>query len=113
MKKYLLLTIFFVLSLENMAQLQLPKLISNHLILQRDKPLLIWGKSNPNAEVLLTFDTDSFVTRADETGNWEIPLPAQSAGGPHTLGLALEYKSSWKMSGLVMCGFVVGNQTWN
>lgn len=84
MKKYLLLTIFFVLSLENMAQLQLPKLISNHLILQRDKPLLIWGKSNPNAEVLLTFDTDSFVTRADETGNWEIPLPAQSAGGPHT-----------------------------
>lgn len=83
-KKIILFSLLLLISLDNFAQLKLPKLISNHLILQRDKPIKIWGKAIPNADVNLLFDKDSFMTRADESGNWEFLLPAQQAGGPHT-----------------------------
>ncbi|MCA0230838.1 MAG: sialate O-acetylesterase [Bacteroidetes bacterium] len=67
------------------AQLRLPRLISDGMVLQRDQSLRLWGWASPQEKVSLLFKNKQYKTQADATGNWEIKLPAQPAGGPFDL----------------------------
>jgi sialate O-acetylesterase len=67
------------------GQVRLPQLVSNNLILQRDAPAVLWGWATPGEPVSLTFQKSTYKTAADGAGSWEIRLPPQKAGGPHTL----------------------------
>jgi sialate O-acetylesterase len=64
------------------AQIKLPKLISDGMVLQRDTKLKIWGWASYNENIQLSFNGKVYATIADYTGNWTIHLPAQKAGGP-------------------------------
>jgi len=77
-----LLLLFLLLALSASAQIRLPKLISDGLVLQREQALNIWGWSAPGEEIHLQFRASSYHTTADEAGNWEMTLPPQDAGGP-------------------------------
>ncbi|MBB3838429.1 sialate O-acetylesterase [Runella defluvii] len=67
------------------AQLRLPRLISDGMVLQRDQSLRLWGWASPQEKVSLLFKNKQYKTQADATGKWEIKLPAQPAGGPFDL----------------------------
>lgn len=67
------------------AEIKLPRLISNGMVLQRDKPLQIWGWASPSEKVSITFQDKNFQTKADKKGNWKITLPSYSAGGPYKM----------------------------
>jgi sialate O-acetylesterase len=67
------------------CQIQLPRLISDGAVLQRDAELNIWGWASTGESVELTFRKKKFKTRADASGNWTMKLPAQSAGGPYEM----------------------------
>jgi len=67
------------------AQIKLPKLISDGVILQRNEKVKIWGWASANEKISLLFNTKTYTTEADEDGNWHIMLPAQKAGGPFTM----------------------------
>jgi sialate O-acetylesterase len=69
-----------------LADVTLPSVLSDGVILQRNKPIKIWGKADPgeNVNVTLTKKVKAS-TAADDNGNWEVTLPAQKAGGPYTL----------------------------
>ena len=61
-------------------------LFSDHAVLQRDKPIPIWGKADPGEKVTVRLAekvSQSVVAGAD--GRWSLTLPAQSAGGPYPL----------------------------
>ncbi|WP_310588588.1 sialate O-acetylesterase [Dyadobacter psychrophilus] len=62
------------------AQVRLPKLVSDNMVLQRDQPITIWGWAAPKEKVTVTFKNKSkgAVTGAD--GKWAITLPAQPVG---------------------------------
>ncbi|MGR3810778.1 sialate O-acetylesterase [Jiulongibacter sp. NS-SX5] len=77
-----LLMLYYLFGFESSAQIVLPKLVSDGMVLQREKPVKIWGWSSPKERIILTFDQQKFKTKADESGNWEITLPAHNAGGP-------------------------------
>ncbi|MFY7909137.1 MAG: sialate O-acetylesterase [Emticicia sp.] len=62
------------------AQIRLPKLISDNMVLQRDQPIKIWGWAEPKEKITLTFNKKSFKTTTAENGKWEILLPAQPTG---------------------------------
>jgi sialate O-acetylesterase len=62
------------------AQIRLPKLISDHMVLQRDQPLKIWGRASPKERISLQFDQKTYKTTATAAGKWEIKLPAHPAG---------------------------------
>ncbi len=80
------LTIFFlIIQTLSFAQIRLPKLISDGMVLQRDKPLKIWGWSSPKEIVNLSFQNKTYKSTANEAGKWEIILPAQKTGGPHEM----------------------------
>jgi sialate O-acetylesterase len=58
----------------------------DHAVLQRDKPLPLWGQSSPNATVEISFAGQAATATADATGHWTVVLPAMKAGGPYLLG---------------------------
>jgi sialate O-acetylesterase len=60
-------------------------LFVDHAVLQRDRPIAIYGRAAPGADVAVTLASASVTTRADDRGRWTARLPAQPAGGPHVL----------------------------
>jgi len=79
----ILLTLLIAFPLH--AQVRLPRLISNGMVLQRDADLKIWGWAAPGESVTVEFAGDRYEARADEAGEWVITLPPMQAGGPYTM----------------------------
>src|SRR5690349_3427064 len=67
------------------AEVRLPKVFNNHMVMQQEKPLVIWGWANPNETVKVQLGSQSAETRANESGEWKVTLPAMKAGGPYSL----------------------------
>ena len=74
----LFLCLFYCLGFQ--AQIKLPKLISDNIILQRDQAIKIWGWASPNEKIVVLFNKKSFKTNTSNEGKWEILLPAHAAG---------------------------------
>ena len=58
---------------------------TDHLVLQRDRPIPIWGNAAAGEEVTVTLSGATRSVRADANGHWPLLMPEQPAGGPHTL----------------------------
>jgi sialate O-acetylesterase len=55
--------------------------IDSHMVLQRDRPLPIWGSADPGEAVTVKLDGASVEATADAKGNWNVVLPAMKADG--------------------------------
>ena len=67
------------------AKIKLPALITKGMVLQRDKPLKLWGWAAPGELVNIQFNGKSYQTQTGEDSNWKITLPAMKAGGPYQM----------------------------
>ena len=67
------------------AQLTVSALFADHMVLQRNQPIHIWGTAPPETAVYLELHTQLSLAFADEDGNWNAELGALPAGGPYTL----------------------------
>jgi sialate O-acetylesterase len=67
------------------AAVQLPNLFSDHGVLQRDRPVRIWGSGQAGENVTVRFHDQTVTTQSDAYGNWEAWLRPEPAGGPYTL----------------------------
>jgi len=76
--------IFFI-SLSICAEVILPRLISNGMVLQRDVPVKIWGWAEPGEQILVNFMQNEYFSVSDPDGNWSIVIPPQTAGGPYEM----------------------------
>ena len=85
MKKLFILLLAVAAYISAFAQVKLPKLISDGMILQRDIKLKIWGWASAGENVSVFFREKKYAAKADEQGNWMILLPAQKQGGPYDL----------------------------
>ena len=63
----------------------LPGMFQSGMVLQREKPIPIWGKSDPGEQITITFRKKQYTIIADANGHWRIDLPKQKAGGPYVL----------------------------
>ena len=63
----------------------LDPLFSDHAVLQRGKPIAVWGTADPGEKVSVTLASASRIVIADKTGRWRVDMPRMEAGGPHTL----------------------------
>jgi sialate O-acetylesterase len=64
------------------AEVTLPSLISDHMVLQRDIKVSIWGWGDPGEKVRVSFRGQEVTSQADSWGNWGISLQPMAAGGP-------------------------------
>ncbi|MBK6976110.1 MAG: polysaccharide deacetylase family protein [Cytophagaceae bacterium] len=80
MKKHLLVFVFALIVFDkSFSQIRVPSLISDNMVLQRDKPVKVWGWASPKEKISLTHNKKTIKTTATPEGKWEIVLPAQSA----------------------------------
>lgn len=72
-----------ILALPSVAHgnVTLPSVLGDHMVLQRDKPLPIWGWADAGEEITVQLGDKVAKTKADEQGNWKVTLPALSADG--------------------------------
>ena len=61
------------------ADVTLPKVFSDHAVLQRDLPLPIWGTAEPGEKVTVKLGDAQAATTADTPGKWSVTLPAMKA----------------------------------
>ena len=67
------------------GEIRLPHVLSDHAVLQRQKPVRIWGWAAPAENVTAAFHLQKVSGKADRYGLWEIWLKPEEAGGPYTL----------------------------
>jgi sialate O-acetylesterase len=67
------------------AQVRLPRLVSDGMVLQRDADLTIWGWAAAHEPVEIEFLNSRYKTAADEKGNWNLSLKKLKAGGPYKM----------------------------
>jgi sialate O-acetylesterase len=67
------------------AELTLPHVFSDHMVLQRDGDVPVWGWADPESEVHVALDGKTVQTTAGEDGKWQVSLAGHAAGGPYTL----------------------------
>ena len=70
------------------CEARLPGILSSHMVLQRDRPIHIWGWADPGEKVSVALHGSSRVTAADGLGNWSLFLPPEAAGGPYQLAVS-------------------------
>jgi sialate O-acetylesterase len=67
------------------SDLRLPPLFTDHMVVQRDVTIPIWGWAPPRARVTVKLDDRTASTTADSTGRWRLAFSPLPAGGPHTI----------------------------
>lgn len=88
MKKLLLVLVILNTAPNLFSQVQLPRLIRDSMILQRDQQVNIWGWASAGERVVVKFNGKQYKTKADATGNWKIHLPPTKAGGPYNMEIS-------------------------
>lgn len=63
----------------------LHSIFSDHVVVQRDQPINVWGRAEAGSNVTVSLASKSVTATTDARGNWKAQLPAMSAGGPHVL----------------------------
>jgi sialate O-acetylesterase len=71
---------FLALASNAFADVQLPALFSDHMLLQRDAPVRIFGKAQPGEAVAVTFRGQTAQAVTDTVGRWEVWLKPLSPG---------------------------------
>ncbi|HEU5289361.1 MAG TPA: sialate O-acetylesterase, partial [Cyclobacteriaceae bacterium] len=66
----------------SIAQVKLPRLISDGMVLQRNTELKIWGWAAPDESVSVTFNKKNYQTKADAKGDWQVKLTPIKDPGP-------------------------------
>ena len=61
------------------ADLRLPSVFSDHMVLQREKPVAIWGWADADEEVSVEFAGQKKTAQADATGRWSLRLDPLTA----------------------------------
>jgi sialate O-acetylesterase len=64
---------------------KLPSLVSDHMVLQQNLPVRIWGQAGAGEAVSVEFNGQKLSTAANAAGKWAVYLNPMKAGGPYTL----------------------------
>lgn len=80
--------LFALVSVQARGEVALPNILSSHMVLQRGRPIHVWGWADPGEAVKATLEGTSASTKADGLGQWSLHLPEEQAGGPYQLTIA-------------------------
>lgn len=92
--KHLKLLTFFLIFLWISPMLQaevtLPAVFGDNMVLQQQTDAAIWGKADPNKSVQITtsWDSKSYAAKADKNGKWKTKVKTPAAGGPYEITIS-------------------------
>ncbi len=83
-----LIILLSLFSLSTNAKILLPQILSSNMVLQRDKPINIWGFASPDEKVEVTFAGQKKQTITDKNGKWLLVLaPLKTSAKPQTMSI--------------------------
>ncbi|HBL75773.1 MAG TPA: sialate O-acetylesterase [Prolixibacteraceae bacterium] len=89
---------FLLISVFAQAEIKLPAIFGDHMVLQQQTDAAIWGKATAGKAVRVStsWDNKSYSAQADPQGNWKVKVKTPKAGGPYEItisdGSALKLK---------------------
>ena len=88
-RSLLQLSLLAVLAPSALADVRLPALIGDHMVLQQESTVNVWGWADPGekVQVAASWSKQTLATQAGEDGVWRVALKTPAAGGPHTLDI--------------------------
>ena len=66
----------------------LPNLLSDHMVLQQDREIRIWGNADPAEKISVSLASNTRSVDTDSGGHWAVHFEPMRAGGPFTLKVA-------------------------
>ena len=86
--KTLLLALLLSTATVSLAQIELPAFFGDHMVLQQNSDVSIWGTDKPNAKIKVigSWGKESTAT-ANANGQWKLKIQTPSYGGPYTLNI--------------------------
>jgi sialate O-acetylesterase len=81
-------SLVYLAALTAQAEVRLPNAISDHAVLQRDRPIHIWGWATPGSHLSVHFRSQNVPTIADRLGHFSAYLQPTPAGGSYTLSIS-------------------------
>ncbi len=81
------MTLLLCSHLFSFAQVKLPAFFADHMVLQRQQPIPVWGWAKPGEKISVSLNNKSVSAKADKQGKWKVQLPAEVAGGPYVLNI--------------------------
>jgi sialate O-acetylesterase len=68
------------------AEVSLTSIFKDHMVLQRDRPVPVWGSADPGREISVKFANQIKTTKAGKDGKWKVVLdPLQASSDPQNL----------------------------
>ena len=67
------------------AELMMPAIFGDSMVVQRNEPVHIWGWTQPGQEVSVQLGDRSAKGKANDEGRFDISVPSLPAGGPYDL----------------------------
>jgi sialate O-acetylesterase len=72
----------------NFGGFKLDKVFTDHMVLQRRRPVSFFGTANADDEVSVAFQRHKIIVKADDNGRWKAKFPPSEAGGPYQVTLS-------------------------
>ena len=72
------------------AEIKLPAVFGNNMVLQQQTEAAIWGKATPgkSVKVVTSWNKKSYSTKSDNEGNWKLKVATPAAGGPFSISIS-------------------------
>ena len=95
MKKLLFVLTLLVGAAMLKAEVRLPAVLGDNMVLQRNSEVNLWGWAAPNktVKVKTSWNRKTYRTRSDADGKWLVKVATKDAGGPYTIKISDGKKS--------------------
>ena len=100
MKKIFLFILLFINQF-TFAQLKVARLFSDHVVLQRQKPIPVWGWAKAKDKITVTLAGQTQMTITDANGKWQVKFNPLEAGGPFMM-LVSDKNNSLKINDILI-----------
>lgn len=89
-KKIAVLISALVFAINAEAEVKLPSILGNNMVLQRNTEVNLWGtaRSGGIVSVWTSWNGERYKVRADSEGRWQMRVPTGDAGGPYTVKIS-------------------------
>lgn len=85
---FILFAVAFILPAN--AEIKLPAILGNGMVLQQNSKVMLWGKAAPckTVKVRTSWDGRLSKTKSDDSGNWSLYVNTPVAGGPYDIRIS-------------------------
>lgn len=84
-KRLFAFAVAVIFSMNVFANVSMPKIFGDNMVLQRNKPIVVWGWAAAKEKITVQFNQQTKNIKAGLSGKWKIILDPENAGGPFQL----------------------------